>query len=241
VIKTCTYIYWGTILKTLKLALLGATFLAGASAFSGAYAADVYARGGSIKDTGPVDYAPAITWTGFYVGAHAGGAFGDTIEFSVPGASVENDVDNTWLAGVHVGYNWQTARNFVLGIEGSLGVLGEDRGVEFDGEDLGELSDDWLASIRGRVGYASGATLLYGTGGIAFLSGDHEPFDDTFTGWVAGAGVEHKFRDNLSFGVEGLYYSFEDEFNGVDLERDFFTVQARLTYHLGDRHSDPLK
>jgi hypothetical protein len=61
-------------MKSLKAALLGATILAGAGVLSGADAADVYSRG-SIKDTGPVDYLPAISWGGFYFGVNAGGLF----------------------------------------------------------------------------------------------------------------------------------------------------------------------
>jgi outer membrane immunogenic protein len=225
----------GLPLKNLKLALLGATFLVGASAVSGAYAADVYSRGG-LKDTGPVDYAPAITWTGFYVGIHAGSTFNDevAVDVDVLDLSLEGEADEQFVAGLHFGYNWQTARNFVLGIEGSVRFPS-------DSDDFGA---DYLASIRGRLGYAFDRTLIYGTGGVAFLGWDENTFDETTTGWVAGAGVEHKLRDNLSLGLEGLYYSFDDDFaNGaIEVERDLWTIQARLTYHFGaDRHSEPLK
>jgi outer membrane immunogenic protein len=130
-------------------------------------------------------------------------------------------------------------------VEGAWSVLGGERDVEVDGDDAGEIEDNWVASVRGRLGYAFGSTLVYGTGGVAFLNTDDaDPFDDTLTGWVAGAGVEHKLRDNLSLGLEGLYYSFEDDVSEsadglratADLERDFWTVQARITYHFGDRH-----
>jgi outer membrane immunogenic protein len=235
--------------NSLRLALLGATFLVGASAFSAANAADVYEKGGSLKD-GPVDYRPAISWAGFYAGVNAGGVFSDSIDLSASdgeeSGSGDFDVDNTFLVGVHVGYNWQTARNVVLGVEGDISLLGGERDVEFDGEKLGEQDDNWLASIRGRLGYAAGSTLIYATGGVAFLNGDNAPFDDTVTGWVAGGGIEHKFRENWSLGLEGLYYAFEDDttFEGVDMDydRDFFTVKARLSYHFGgDRYSEPLK
>jgi outer membrane immunogenic protein len=72
---------------------------------------------------------------------------------------------------------------------------------------------------------------------------------------VVGSGIDYKLRENVSLGVEALYYSFEDHgiLNGAnpagepvlvnaDLDRDFFTVRARLTYHFGgDRYSEPLK
>jgi outer membrane immunogenic protein len=145
-------------MKTFKLALLGATLLASAGAISAANAADVYARGGGLKD-GPVDYMPAITWTGFYVGVQAGGVFGDTADFTERLGRLSDktsfDIDNTWLAGVHLGYNWQTERNLVLGIEGAISALGGGRDAEVNGVKVGGPDDQWLTSVRGRLGYAS--------------------------------------------------------------------------------------
>ncbi len=113
-----------------------------------ANAADIYkGDGGSLKDAGPVDYAPPITWTGFYLGAHIGAAFDD-------GNNVDIVDDATFLAGAHLGYNWQLPSNVVFGIEGDASFL--------DGV-------DYLATIRGRLGYAFGPTLVYATGGAAFI------------------------------------------------------------------------
>jgi outer membrane immunogenic protein len=85
--------------------------------------------------------------------------------------------------------------------------------------------------------------LFYATGGVALLGFEDEDSgdDDDLTGWVAGLGVEHKLRQNVSVGLEGLYYSFDEDDNGGDDEDfDFWTVRARLTYHLGE-HREPLK
>ncbi len=56
---------------------LGASMLAViAAAIVPASAADMYrGESGGYKD-GPT-YVPANTWTGFYIGAHVGGAWGD--------------------------------------------------------------------------------------------------------------------------------------------------------------------
>jgi outer membrane immunogenic protein len=233
-------------LKNLKLALLGASFLVGASALSGAYAADVYSRGGGLKDSGPVDYAPAISWTGFYIGAHVGGSFDDALSASNCNQCTDLELDSSFIAGVHVGYNWQTASNLVLGIEGNITFGGFE--AEVDGVE--GVTTDYLASIRGRLGYAFGNSLVYGTGGVAFLQwGDDIAGlfeDDSSVGWVAGVGFEHKLRQNLSFGVEGLYYAFDENEviggDGIELDRDLWTIQARITYHFGgDRHSEALK
>lgn len=209
-----------------------------------ASAADIN-RGGSYKDA-PVDYMPAITWTGFYVGANLGVAFANndaSIEYGdsegpIETLNFEGD-DNTWLAGVQVGYNWQKDGPWVFGIEGDVSFA----------DDI-----DYLATIRGRLGYAVGSTLIYATGGAAFI-GFEDGFGDSQseTGWVAGVGIEHKLRPNVSIGLEGLYYNFgggEDftiengegeyaRFRSDDA--DFWTIRARLTYHMGERYEDALK
>ena len=206
-------------LKTLRMALLGATFLVGAA--GAATAADIYNKGGSYKD-GPSEYLPAITWTGFYVGINGGAAFTDE-------DTSDND-DTVFVGGFHAGYNWQKHGAWVFGIEGDVNFADD---VEY------------IATIRGRLGYAMGSTLLYGTGGAAFLGVDNEfSDDDTLEGWVAGAGLEHKIRQNVSVGVEGLYYNYGDaeDFGGADDEDlDTWTVRARLTYHLGGGYGDALK
>jgi outer membrane immunogenic protein len=232
----------GVTLKSVKFALVGASLLIGAGA---ANAADVYQRG-SIKDA-PEVYMPPITWTGFYVGAHAGGAFGGEAEFSNDFDSLSLDVDNAFTGGVHVGYNWQASQNWVVGIEGSISALS----LEAEDGDL-EISD-YVASIRGRAGVAFDQNLVYGTAGVAFLGYADDTAnllddDDTAVGFVIGAGWERKITDNLSFGVEGLYYNFESDVSdevfdasGVNLETDFWTVTARLNYHFNRGYDSPLK
>lgn len=197
-----------TSLKSSSLGLLSALALLAAA--PAANAADIYNGDGGLKDAGPVDYAPPITWTGFYLGANLGGVWDDSDD-------VEIFDDAALIAGAHLGYNWQGPRNFIIGLEGDVGFLDD---VEY------------LATIRGRLGYAFGPTLVYGTGGAAFIGFDDDDFDAT--GWVAGLGIEHKLRENVSFGVEGLYYDFEDDF---DDDASFWAARARLTYHFGGYNS----
>lgn len=203
--------------KAISFGLVSAMALAAAP--PAANAADVYRgdRGGSIKD-GPVDYLPPITWTGFYFGGHVGAAFADNED-----VDIIDDADV--LAGFHLGVNWQTPRNFVVGVEGDVDFI--------DGI-------DYLATVRGRLGYAAGPTLAYITGGAAFLGAQDEAGDDiTDTGYVAGLGIEHKLRENISIGAEALYYGFDGEDNGD--ENNFWAARARLTYHFGNRGGGDLK
>jgi outer membrane immunogenic protein len=199
-----------TSLKSSSLGLLSALALLAAA--PAANAADIYNGDGGLKDAGPVDYAPPITWTGFYIGANLGAVWDDSDD-------IEIFDDAALIAGAHLGYNWQGPRNFIIGLEGDVGFLDD---VEY------------LATIRGRLGYAFGPTLVYGTGGAAFIGFDDDFFDeDSETGWVAGLGIEHKLRENVSFGVEGLYYDFEDDF----ADASFWAARARLTYHFGGYNS----
>ena len=217
-------------MKALKIALLSTTFIVGVS--SAASAADIYpgerVYERSYKDE-PVAYVAPLTWGGFYAGIHGGAGFGeDTIVDVIDDGGNDDpdddilafvdDDDTFWLAGLHAGYNWQRNGPWVFGIEGDVSF----------GDDL-----EYLASIRGRIGYSFNNVLVYATGGGAFLGIEDDFFgDDDLTGWVAGGGMEYKLAQNTSFGVEGLYYSFDedDDLIGND-DEDFWVVRARLSYH----------
>jgi outer membrane immunogenic protein len=212
-----------------------------------AEAADL--KGRSFDDR-PAIYGTGDVWAGFYAGIQAGGAFDDTFAVT-DDTTFAAGIGRTWLAGVHVGHNWQTSENLVLGVEAAGNILGGGRSVELGGFELPPSfspDDNWLASVQGRLGYALGSTLVYATGGVAFLSSNNADFteqlfgpgarffDDLQIGWAAGAGVEQKLGENISVGLQGTYYLFasEDDRFDLDLERDFWSVQGRLTYHFGD-------
>ena len=77
------------------------------------------------------------------------------------------------------------------------------------------------------------------------VSADNGPFGfsvgNTDTGFVGGGGIEYKVGENLSLGVEGLYYNFgsdpqtlvagADEPFVLKDDLDFSVVRGRLTYH----------
>ena len=82
---------------------------------------------------------------------------------------------------------------------------------------------DWEASIRGRVGYAPGTTLFYGTFGPGYARIDRE-FTTTNTanafsqfgkrnqwGIVGGGGIEQKLGKNFSIGMEYTYHQYRDD------------------------------
>lgn len=198
--------------------------LAGLAAFAAAApadAADIYKRDqGSLKDPAPVNYVPAMSWTGFYIGGNVGAVWPeDEIELF--------DDEERVIGGAHLGYNWQTPSSWVIGVEGDVNFA---EGV------------DYLASARGRLGYAFGRTLLYGTGGVAFAGFDEVGINEEETGWVAGGGLEAKVKENLSLGLEALYYDFDDATTslGDDNAIDALTVRGRITIHTNGGR-DPLR
>lgn len=71
---------------------------------------------------------------------------------------------------------------------------------------------DWMASVRGRAGYALDRLLIYGTAGVAFADigqantgGVPESSSDVLAGWTVGAGLEYAFTDRLTSRIEYRY------------------------------------
>jgi opacity protein-like surface antigen len=182
----------------------------------------------------------------------AGGDGGDA--FSV----FSDDSDSDALVGLHIGYNWQNA-NVVYGIEADIdandsldNLLGSvrarlgyasDRSLLYLTAGLAYLSVDGGSSVFARgaggaggvggdaVGANGGAAIPgagSGTQGVSSVSNG----SDSDVGFVAGAGFEYKLTNQVGLGVEGLYYTFDDNNAGLSSDGDFFTVRARLTMHL---------
>jgi outer membrane immunogenic protein len=153
----------------------------------------------------PAYVAPAYAnWTGFYVGLNAGYGFGKS-DWDVPALS--NSPDG-FLGGVTLGYNFQTGL-WLWGLEGDVDYSDMKGSSDCFGGSC-ESKASWLATARGRIGYAGWNNWLpYITGGAAF--GDvkaSSPFGDaskTMIGWTAGAGLEYAMWSNWSVKAEYLY------------------------------------
>ena len=116
--------------KTSGSGIIGTVLLAGSFAAQAADRAPVY-------KAPPAAPAPAFTWTGFYVGAEAGGKWSDATWTATslrdpPGASpvfgIPTGIDassprsfdsSAGRFGGYAGYNWQ-ANAWVLGVEGDV-------------------------------------------------------------------------------------------------------------------------
>jgi outer membrane immunogenic protein len=177
----------------------------------------------------PVVYVPPVlpvyNWSGVYLGINGGYGFGSSewTDPLNPSGSTSSGTFNTsgGLVGGTLGVNFQTG-GFVFGVEGDWdwqGLQGTSTNVfctsVFTSTALTsgagcETKSDWIATIRGRAGYAADRVLFYGTAGGA--AGNVQvglntlPLQSTTEyGWTAGAGIEWAFADNWTAKVEYLF------------------------------------
>jgi outer membrane immunogenic protein len=222
------------------LLALSAALLASTSSF----AADLPAR---TYTKAPV-YAPApiFNWTGFYVGAHLGAAFGGDNGYTtnIVGLTGSNR-DASFLGGGQVGADYQFAPNWVVGIEGQIsGLSNGDRNFNVGVATLRDRSD-WLASVTGRLGYTWGPGMVYAKGGVAFRDDNGLAATVGFlpavsnresTGYTVGGGFEYMFAPAWSAKVEYQYYNFDtttvaSALGGLSYKDDLHTVKVGVNYH----------
>ncbi len=195
------------------------------SAITPALAADLPA---APPPQAPARYVPAVApvynWSGIYVGINGGYAFGNSNWNSTSGFSpgTGNFKIKGGLVGGTLGVNFQSG-SFVYGIEGDgdwTNIKGNTSGGACAGAGLFcQTSNDWLATFRGRLGYAFDRVLVYGTAGgaVGDVKGTFtSPIlslstDSTQFGWTAGGGVEFAITDNVTAKAE---YLFVDLSNG---------------------------
>ena len=156
----------------------------------------------------PIYVAP-FSWSGFYVGINGGYGWGKS-SWSQPGVSTGDFTIKGPLVGGTLGYNLQTG-SFVWGLEADADIsfIKGSTTVNCGGAGC-ETRNRWLATGRGRIGYAWDRFLPYVTGGVAF--GDIKMTNPaslsetkTKVGWTAGAGVEYAFMGPWSAKIEYLY------------------------------------
>jgi outer membrane immunogenic protein len=182
-------------------------------------AAPALAGGPTAVEPEPVAMAapslPAIAdWSGFYAGLAFGIPTGDNT-FSERGVGARAQSDDwegtlTYLTG---GYDWQSG-TLVYGAALDLGIGSIDAsGQTSDDYGCGDncnIEVDKYMALRGRVGYATGSALLYGTAGFARADAEADFADgivagsDSLSGWVAGVGVEYKVTDTISVDMSYL-------------------------------------
>jgi outer membrane immunogenic protein len=158
--------------------------------------------------------------------------------------SNRNSNTDGFVGGGQIGYNYMfgASSGVVVGIEAdaqyvdfgrnrNTGTYATPAGADitpgarfFNPNGLSSL--DYFGTVRGRLGYAFGQFLAYGTGGFAYGSGGGDEFgltnrsrNDFATGWTAGGGIEYALPTNsflnffnssaVTLKVEGLYVNLD--------------------------------
>lgn len=183
--------------KTLALAL-AATVLSSPILSMNVWAADLTNSYEAPSYNEPVTQSSG--WDGAYIGLHAGTSSERSNPFSG---------DKEFTGGIQGGYNMET-NGVVVGGEVELSHLG-DVEVNVPG---GNLKERYRLAGKGKVGMPLGDTLIYGTGGVAMTSlrdtSSARGPDGWKPGWLLGAGIEHKFNQQISGRVEYNYTRTSD-------------------------------
>ena len=213
-------------IRTTLKALAASTILSGA-----ALAADLPSRS-APPVYAPI--APVFTWSGFHVGTVSGYAFSDnqrartfgnqgfteaTVITGQRPRSVRVDHDDLTTFGGGIGYDYQfnPGNGIVVGVAADATLMDQNERRGYIAPAIAangfvpEASAfrhqlNYLATVRGRVGYAFDRVLVYGTGGFAFGEVDQRvaftqafagPFSylgrrvSTETGYAYGGGIEY--------------------------------------------------
>jgi outer membrane immunogenic protein len=177
------------------------------------------------------------SWTGCYVGGHVGGkASNAEVNYgavnraiappAVAGAPATGRINMSGaLAGAQIGCQYQFAGGWLIGIEGDGSWTQSDgQGVEtaFPAFRV-QTTERWLATARGRLGYAWDKWMFYVTGGGAWAGLETKNWQATFVpagigpaaiqqntlnGWTVGVGAEYALGYGWSIKGEYLYMEF---------------------------------
>lgn len=189
-------------------------------------------------------FADPHGWNGFYVGAHLGKQWGETGNAWRNGTGpwfTDGDISySSTSGGLHLGHLWQYGA-LAFGVEGDFSwasLNGNDS--QFAGA-LNAIEIDYVATVRGRLGFASGASLLYATAGIAFSELEkhdvarEKSTSNDLVGWTVGAGYEHALWGGLRARVEYQYVDFGSAVSALDYDHragdiTIHSVRGGLSY-----------
>jgi outer membrane immunogenic protein len=195
----------------------------------------------------PIYKAPTAaiqSWAGSYIGIAGGGAWG--------GAALRNNATGAdqsptfnlsgGIIGMTSGFNVQGG-NGMLGFEGDISALDKKgSALEFppNAAFSNEVREKWLATFRGRIGYARDNWLIYATVGGALATVANKIVapvgaisdQQWHWGWTAGGGVEVKINQDWSAKVEYLYVGLQDKSYFNPAPSPLFPSNQRL--HLDD-------
>jgi outer membrane immunogenic protein len=197
---------------------------------------------GAVEMTPSVEAPPPppaeatwFNWTGAYGRTNKLAPSTDAL---MQGGPIAGSPDG-FLGSTQFGYNSQSGP-FVLGVEADVRRKSTDF-IGASGLDLSNFRNEqgWIGTLRPRAGVAADKWLFYGTGGIAYSSGDEARpgFASTTprTGWTVGGGVEYAPGKQWSLGLEYLYADFGKSAptGGSPAEDHSQILRGRLNYRFG--------
>lgn len=219
------------LLTTAAVALAGPAF---AQDWSGPYVAGLigYATGdddGSetlVFDTDQDgDYNDTVL-TAAAVNAFSPGFCDGTAQTTTPAGGCSADDESGVDYGIRGGYDWQTG-NVVFGVVGDISRADiTDAVTGFSTTPANYVMTreiNYVVGMRGRLGFAMGRTLVYGTAGLAYGDLDRsfvtsngansftERDNDGVWGPQYGVGAEWAFNERMSIGAEALWTSLSDD------------------------------
>jgi outer membrane immunogenic protein len=197
----------------------------------------------AVKSPAYISPAPVWSWTGFYIGAHAGAGWGTTestldsiTAVGVPGLlglglPIAQNSRSGFLGGGQIGYNYQSGWAV-------FGVQGDFAGLDVKGTTpcLTVLScnanSHWLATATGRIGgVVADRTLVYIKGGGAWMNTTHTLTVPAAGGLGGGgvAGLTGSSADSNTFGWLlgfGAEYAFSPNWSGF-IEYDYMDFDKK--------------
>jgi high affinity Mn2+ porin len=199
--------------------------------------------------------------SGFYVGGHVGYMFGNAnATLSDPTGVVSAGGITPYgspVGGLQAGYEHFFPSRLMLGVELDASVANyQDLAtvLSYRATGTGTATEqlEWLASLRGRVGYDLGGWTPFFTGGIAWASTRYSRIDLTTgnedanpsnirLGYVLGAGVDYRLDQRWSARAEYLYtnlgltgFAFASAPARYDSQYELHRFRVGLNYKFGD-------
>src|SRR5262245_10952367 len=197
---------------------------------------------------------------GFYAGAHVGFMFGTgSATLSDPiGVSSQSGTNpySALFGGVQAGWEWVLPSRVMLGIEADFSFPNYEENskvLSYRATPSGYASEEyeWMATLRGRLGYDIGAFTPYITGGLAWMATRYSRIDlntgnedanpgQIRVGYTFGGGVDYRIDKRWSTRLEYLYTNFNlsgflfgSAPSRYDTQYSLNRVRVGLNYRLG--------
>ena len=205
--------------------------------------------------------ARSYDWNGFYVGGHiANGTGRGNGTLSDPNPTLVGNSFGSLYGGMQGGYNYVFPSRLLLGVEADVTFPNFQTyadGLIFTGGTVQgtTVTDqiDYIATLRGRFGYAFDHWLVYGTGGFAWsqarfsetpVAGNPDTILLTRAGWALGLGAELAIAPSWTARIEYLYDRLGTvagvfpSGTGYQSMFDIQTLRLGLNYKLGVSDAD---